>query len=226
MRPLADIEAAIRRAGLAPRGVVALAPDEQEQGLECCRSIVLVGFAGAPGWEAFACAPERGDGLAHPLDRWSRRVVGALAAEFGATALFPFDGPPYRPFQRWAQRAEPVYPSPIGLAIHARHGLWHSYRGALAFAGDLAAAAAQDGADRPASPCLSCSQRPCLSACPVGALTEAGYDVAACAAHLVTDAGRPCMAQGCLARRACPVAPAYGSDQAAFHMQAFLAARG
>jgi hypothetical protein len=61
----------------------------------------------------------------------------------------------------------------------------------------------------------------------VGAFTTAGYDVAACAAHVAAAAGADCLDLGCRARRACPVAPSghYRPEQARFHMEAFLAAR-
>src|SRR5262249_42217658 len=77
---------------------------------------------------------ERAAGGADPLDRWSRRVVGGLAAELGAAALYPFGGPPWLPFQRWAKKAEPLHSSPLSVLIHPDWGLWHSYRGALVFA--------------------------------------------------------------------------------------------
>ena len=64
-------------------------------------------------------------------------MVGELGQRFGATPLFPFDGPPWLPFQRWAARAEPLHASPIGPYIHPRHGLWHAWRGALAFEREL-----------------------------------------------------------------------------------------
>ena len=35
-------------------------------------------------------------------------------------------------------RAEAVAPSPLGILIHPDYGLWHAYRGALAFAERLA----------------------------------------------------------------------------------------
>ena len=58
-------------------------------------------------------------------------MIEALAGELGAKAFFPSGGLPYWPFQQWARRAEPVHPSPVGILIHPRYGLWHSYRGAL-----------------------------------------------------------------------------------------------
>jgi ferredoxin len=187
------------------------------------RTLVLAGNVGGSLWPAFSGSSEARDGAPDPLDRWSGRVIGALAQRMDALAVFPFGGPPYHPFQRWAQRAAPLAPSPIGVLIHPDHGLWQAFRGALALAAELPL---PPPAARP-SPCDSCAGRPCLSTCPVGAFTAAGYDVAACAGHIATPAGADCLAEGCRARRACPVGRPhhYPAAQAAFHMSAFLAAR-
>ncbi len=220
----APIVHAIEQRGLAARGAFALDDDERRGELADVATIALVGLGGRRGWAAFSASPEAEDGAADPLDRWSRNVVDPLAAELGARALYPFEGPPHWPFQRWARRAEPMHVSPLGLLIDRKDGLWRGYRGALAFAGRLAVPPLRAAA----SPCETCVARPCLSACPVGAFTSDGYDVAACAAHLRLPAGRPCMEGGCLARRACPVGAerAHQRAQAAFHMRAFLVARG
>lgn len=215
--------AAISGAGLVPRGALAVEEKERRGALADIGAIVLAGMAGRDGWSAFAASPEAADGADHPLDRWSRRVIEVLARDLGALALFPFGGPPFWPFQQWARRAEPVHPSPIGLLIHPRYGLWHSYRGALGFSEALDF---PEPATEP-SPCDSCRERPCLCACPIGAFSTAGYDVAGCAGHLEDPAGGDCMGFGCRARRACPVGAgdAYGPDQASFTMRAFLRAR-
>jgi hypothetical protein len=136
--------------------------------------------------------------------------------------LFPFDGPPFLPFQRWAQKAEPVHPSPLGILIHPDWGLWHAYRGALAFAERIDLPLP----DRRSSPCESCAGKPCLTACPVGAFTSAAYDVPTCVTHISAPAGAECIT-GCLARRACPVGLGYHhiAEQARFHQRAFLAAQ-
>ena len=223
-KTIETILAAVARAGLVPRGALRLDDGERRGELAGIRTIVLAGMAGRGGWDAFAQSPEAGDGFDHPLDRWSRRVIEALARDLGASPLFPFGGPPFWPFQQWARRAEPVHPSPIGLLIHPRYGLWHSYRGALGFreALDVAEPAAAP------SPCDSCRERWCLNACPVGAFSPSGYDVAACAGRLEDPAGADCMGAGCRARRACPIGAehAYGYEQANFTMRAFLRARG
>lgn len=183
--------------------------------------LVLIGNAGPTLWPVFD--GQRADGP-NPMNRWTRRVLDVLARDLGARALFPFDGPPWFPFQRWAQRAEAVYPSPVGMLIHPDHGLWHAYRGAFAFDHDIEGLPERDA--RP-SPCESCVDKPCLSTCPVTAFDGTRYDVVACAGHLRRPEGADCLDLGCRARRACPVGrdAVYVPAQARFHMEAFLASR-
>lgn len=190
---------------------------------EAVGTLIVIGNAGPAMWRAFSASPEAADGAPHPLNRWTERVITTLAAAFGARALFPFGGPPYLPFVAWAKRAAPVRESPLGILIHPEYGLWHAYRGALAFAGRLAL----PPRDPRVCPCEGCAEKPCLGACPVGAFGPAGYDVDACVEHIGAPAGTDCLNLGCRARRACPVGRArlYEADQAAFHMRAFLAAR-
>lgn len=228
---LDDINKALHKAGLTPRGAFTPEPEDGVPELAAGRpamTLVLAGNAGPAMWTAFSAARNPAVEL---LDDWSRDVLEPLARSFGAVALFPFRKP-HLPFQRWAQKAEPCYASPLGMFIHPDHGLWHGYRGALALAERLALPPAEN---RP-RPCDKCPDRPCLNTCPVGAFRvgdDAGggaatsYDVAACARHLDSPAGADCMALGCRARRACPEGQAarYQPAQAAFHMRAFLKSR-
>ena len=220
---LETVFSAIAAADLVSRGAFRLENGERQGALADISTIVLAGLTGREGWSAFAASPEAGDGAGHPLDRWSRRVIETLARELGAKAFFPFGGPPFWPFQQWARRAEPVHPSPVGILIHPRYGLWHSYRGALGFRQALAV---PEPAAVP-SPCDSCVGRWCLKACPVGAFSGSGYDVAGCVGYLKSPAGGDCMGFGCRARRACPVGAehAFAGEQANFLMSAFLRAQ-
>lgn len=187
----------------------------------------MVGVAGSRFWPGFAGSAEYLDGLPDALDRWSRRIGQNLAAQGGGVALFPFEGPPHWPFQRWAMRCEPVEPSLLGLLMHPEFGLWHAFRFALLLPSQPGAVAQNltqpDGRAGLAEVCVSCPGQPCLQACPVSAFAPGHYDVSACAGHLRTDASQDCMARGCLARRACPQGASwrYEETHAAFHMQAF-----
>ncbi|MDF1792939.1 MAG: ferredoxin [Thalassobaculaceae bacterium] len=214
MPPLSDLAARLSPLGLIPRGGFAVVPDD---GLDNTAVVVLVGNAGPALWPVFSA--QRRDGR-DPLDSWVRRRLTPVAARLGARLVMPNDGPPYAPFQRWAMRAEAVHPSPLGLLIHPRYGLWHAYRAALLFS----AAIELPDREETASPCADCTDRPCLSACPVGAFDGTGYDVPVCRAHAAGPRGHACRSGGCLARHACPVGRghAYGPAQQAFHMAAFL----
>jgi hypothetical protein len=165
-------------------------------------------------WAAFAPYI---DGAPHPLDRWTRRVVEPIATNFGARAVYPF-GAEAPPFQRWAERAETLHRSPLGILIHAEYGLWHAWRAALLFAERLPL---PPRAEAP-SPCDGCAEKPCLSACPVEAFGAAGYNVPACASHLASAAST-CQSIGCHARNACPAGAnwCYAPEQIRFHMTAF-----
>ncbi|MEJ6478058.1 MAG: ferredoxin [Octadecabacter sp.] len=181
------------------------------------QTILLFGPQQPDFWPTFTASPEYTDGATDPLDRWSTRVITALAADLGAQVLFPFGGPPFQPFIAWAKRTGRAWQSPVGLLIHDTAGLMVSYRGALVFTQHIALPATGN------SPCTTCPA-PCRTACPVGALTPDGYDVAGCKAHITTPAGNDCIGSGCAVRRACPVSQSYGRDpaQSEFHMRAFV----
>lgn len=180
-------------------------------------TLVLLGPREPGFWAAVTGSPEWADGRADPLDRWSARVVGALAETFGAAALFPFGGPPWLPFYSWALASGRAWVSPVRLLVHDRAGLMVSYRGALALPRRLWLPDPP-----PAPPCTGCG-RPCLAACPVAALGAAGYDLPACHGYLDTSPGADCMDRGCAVRRACPVSRSYGRlpAQSAYHMGLF-----
>lgn len=225
---LKRLDALLAVQGLMRRGVVRFTADEAAPEFGDGRkaaAVVLVGVTGDSMWPAFsAWRKTAGEGGgADPLDHWSEVVLDGIAIELGALPLYPSRAP-YQPFQSWAMRAEGLKASPLGLLIHPVFGLWHSFRGALAFAewDDEGADDAVACSTAP-HPCDSCIDKPCLAACPVGAISLEGFDVASCRAYLATDRGQAgCMTGGCLARDACPVGVAYRYPEAQvrFHMQA------
>lgn len=175
------------------------------------KTLLMLGPA-EPGFWAHITAQPEWDGAPDPMDRWSRRVIGRIACDLGAKALFPFGGAPYHPFYTWALRTGRVWDSPIKLLVHADQGLMVSFRGALALKQQI---------DLPPPlprPCDTCAA-PCLTICP--ALTGTGYDVPAC--HDLLDQGKDCMKLGCASRRACPLSLAYARlpEHSAYHMAQF-----
>ena len=135
---IATIARAAQAHHLAALGALHLAPDE----VPGHQSLVLLGPGGPGFWPHVSAAPEFADAAPDPLDRWSHRVITALAHDLGARAIFPWDGPPWPPFTGWARRSGRAWPSPVGLLVHDSHGLMLSFRGALALPHRLALPAA------------------------------------------------------------------------------------
>jgi transcriptional regulator with XRE-family HTH domain len=202
----------IFRDGFHPRGKDGVPGD--------AGTVLMIGNAGPAMWRTFSS--QRRDEV-DPMDAWTRWVLTRVGRKLGADVYFPFDGPPYLPFQQWAQRADSVYPSPIGPFIHPEFGLWHAYRGALVFTERLDLPVVE----RRPNPCDTCADVPCQTTCPVGAIGGEGYDVPACVDFLDSPSGAECMDRACLARHACPVGHdfRYLPAQARFHMEKFLAVR-
>jgi hypothetical protein len=185
------------------------------------RRLLLIGNGGSSFWQKFSHSPEYRDNNPDPLDRWSRRTGMQLARKLGGIALFPFDGPPYLPFQSWAKKTAQIAPSRISMVMHARFGLWHAYRFALALP-DLQTGSAQGQIFT--SPCMDCEDQPCLKACPVDAFSGDGFGAGQCIKYLAQDAETTCRRLGCEARRSCPVGKdfIYQPSHAQFHMDAFV----
>ena len=130
---------AISQSGLVPSGAMRLEDSERDGELADIRTIVLAGMVGNEGWGAFAGSTEARDGAEHPLDRWSQRVIEAIARELGAKATVSFRRSAFLavPAMGAARRARPSFsdrrpdPSPLralaflswraGFSRSARH---------------------------------------------------------------------------------------------------------
>lgn len=194
-----DLSGRLAEHGLRISGVALPVPAD---GLpDWVAAITLVSPLEPAFWSIYSTSAEATDGLADPVDRWSRRIIGRLACDFDAKAYFPFGGPPHRPFYSWAIRSGSACSSPVSLLADGVAGLFVSYRGALALRH-------VPEVDLPAAPCSTCETKPCLSACPANALGSSGYDVPVCHSFLDTADGKDCLASGCMTRRACPIGKA------------------
>lgn len=194
-------------------------PKEDEPLPNGTKSVLLLGPLEPDFWSHVKSSPEFLDGEANPLDRWSTRTISQIAHQVQATPLFPFGGPPWLPFFKWAIQTGRCWSSPIGLLVHDTAGLLVSFRGGLALPIyiELPANSSQ-------SPCLTCEDRPCLDSCPIDALTETGYDSKSCITHIRSSVGQECLTNGCIVRRSCPISVSFprSEEQSRFHQEALL----
>jgi hypothetical protein len=183
------------------------------------RGIVVVGNGGAAFWQAFrAAVPAPSADERHPLDRFTRSAVEDATADLaGARRHFPFDpGPGTLDFQALGELAGLGRPSLVGVLVHPEFGPWIALRAAIVVPGEVVAPRPADGFD----PCPRCVERPCVAACPTGAVGPQGWDVPRCVAHrLAAEAN---CAAGCSARLDCVYGRAHRPppDALAFHQAA------
>lgn len=207
--------AALDRAGFQLQAVLAVAdlPAEWGAGLGDYRQLILFGHRGQRLWEAVAAA---GGGGPDPIDDYTRHTVDAWLADHlpgvRHTLLYPaLPGVPL-PAVNFAGLGEWLgwqRPSPLGLGIHPDWGTWFAYRAAVLADSVLPLSVRVV----PTRPCDRCSGKPCVSACPAGAVSESGFKGRDCASWRLAPESR--CAGDCAARRACPVGPAhrYGDEQ-------------
>lgn len=216
MAMMETLETLLEPHGLLVLGGFAVTPEDRAPappGGGAARFCAMIGNAGSAMWAPFSAArrPEP-----HPLNAWNRRVLDPIAARLGAAVAYPFDEP-FQPFPRWAERTGTIFATPMTPAIHPVYGPWFALRGALFTAAPLC-----PPTPPATSPCESCADKPCLSACPSGAIQA--KDGAICQTYLEPRPESDCVTHACRARRSCPVGRAYAYEpaHARFHMEAFV----
>jgi hypothetical protein len=196
------------------------------------RTLIVIGNGGGAFWEAYQGRIARDPAAAEapdPLDAFTRSVVedavAPLRAELGGSVsiVYPFDVvPPVLSFMHLAECAGLGSPSLLGILVHPVYGPWMALRAALLLpyaCADMPRPA--DGFD----PCPTCIERPCIAACPGGAIGPGGWDIPRCGAHRLSGTGDGCDA-GCHARIACVLGPEhrYPPEALAFHQSRSLGA--
>lgn len=179
-------------------------------GLEGGRQLLLFGNGGRDFWTALG---QFQASSAHPVDEFSQRVVqqfmAAALPDVRYRILYP--GPSVVPLQQLGELAGWHHPSPMMVGINDVFGLWYAYR-VLVMADSRLQPAAPVAAP---SPCGACVDKPCVRACPAGALAQGTLELARCLDQRLAAASS--CRQTCLARTACPVASEHRYTDAQIH---------
>lgn len=183
------------------------------------RSLVLLGQAGTRLWDRHV---RHNLDRADPFDDTSRDLVTTWFEHHHPNATWEvvYPGETLLPLGQLAEQVGWGRPSPLGLTIHSHYGLWIAHR--IGFVTDLEFDRAPNPLEA-AHPCDDCADKPCETACPVGAVSStSGFDVLTCANHRA-PVGSGCEFR-CPARSACPVGLdyAYGDTQMKHHYSAGL----
>lgn len=178
---------------------LAIAPGE--------RQLILIGHAGRRLWE---CVQASGIGGENPIDDYSTRTVRQWFAEHqpGQRYRLLFPGEQPIGLQALGALAGWHHPSPIMVGVDRQWGSWYAYRAVVIADTNFQPSVAQTGR----SPCPDCQARPCIPACPAGALRDGRFDLDTCSRFRL-QADSPC-SDGCLARQACPVGSEHRYDPA------------
>jgi len=119
---LADVNEALQKAGLTPRGAFHPQPEDGVPELAIGRpvmTLVLADNAGPTMWAAFSTERDPAFDL---LDDWSRDVLEPIAKTFGAKALFPLSDRRWRRERRSAGPETGLRPGfHVAAGNHSRH---------------------------------------------------------------------------------------------------------
>ena len=179
--------------------------------------LIMLGQGGRGLWDSMEAEGYESD---NRFDDYARTGVAEFAASMGEPAweiIYPSDV--LLPLGRMAEFSGWGAPSPLGLTINDTFGLWLAHRVVFLIDADIPVSTSTT-----THPCTTCADAPCVSACPVGAVsTTTGFDVDACSNSESRMALRARTAAW--ARIACPIGPEhrYGDAQMVHHYASGLA---
>lgn len=208
-----NVHAVFSLKSLPPEVLATLALTDEERGR--FRQLVLIGHRGRDFWTALQ---RRGMHGAHPVDQFvTERVAAWMDGPLQGHAwrqVFP--GPHPVGLQRLGELAGWHHPSPFWVGVDSAWGSWFGYRAVVLADTHLALTPRRETP----SPCDSCSNKPCIQACPAGALASertGAWQLQACLDFRKQPAS-PCQDR-CLARNTCPVGAdhRYADSQIAYH---------
>jgi len=169
------------------------------------RQLILLGHGGRLLWERIQVNGCTGE---HPIDDYTlhtiRRCFAEHLPETRYRILYPGDHPVG--LQALGTLAGWHHASPFMVGIDGEWGTWYAYRAVILADTDFRPSPAVDRD----SPCASCGDKPCISACPAKAMAGGAFALDKCLTFRKRH-DSPC-AITCLARLACPVGSAHRYD--------------
>ncbi len=175
------------------------------------RQLILLGHGGRLLWERVQATNPTGE---HPIDDYCTRIVAQWFAEVlpghRYHLLYPDNSPTQRPIglQALGTLAGWHHPAPFMVGIDDEWGSWFAYRAALLTDTDFLPFFRVDRRN----PCSSCTEQPCIPACPAEALADGRFDLKKCLSYRQQPDSR--CAATCQARLACPVGAEHRYDEA------------
>src|SRR6185369_8365599 len=171
------------------------------------RQLILIGHGGRTMWAAMKAADIAAD---HPIDEFSIGITQRWLAGLSHTIAYPAEisvG-----LQALGKLAGWHHDSPFRVGVNASWGSWYAYRVVVLTDSDFVPTPPQVTV----SPCSRCQGKPCVAACPAGALNGEIFDLQKCIAYRRAPSSR-CQTT-CVARISCPVGSEhrYNDEQIAY----------
>jgi len=177
--------------------------------------LILLGNGGSQFWESMHRQRAMSDEDEDPVDNYFIRTIeNTFDADPTYRIMYP--GNHLLPLQELGKLVGWHHDSPLGLGIHPVFGLWFAYRGIIMTNTEFIPAV--DDFDAPSeSPCASCDQKPCITACPAAAVTKSGLKIKLCTGYRLESDSR-CQSR-CVSRLVCPIGRDYRylEEQMAYH---------
>lgn len=218
----------LNRAGLNLQAVFNLSelPDEitasiseHVPDLSRFKQLIIFGHGGTRMWESVQRSEFTDSEFSdsdHPIDSFSVDIVNRYFADAcsgnSVEILYPHSSR-IVPLQKLGTLAGWHHASPFRVGINAEWGSWFAYRAVVLADTEFEVTPKMDAP----SPCDSCEEKPCITACPADALAGNHGSLQPCIDYRLTDDSR-CKAR-CFSRLACPVAVEhrYSMEQINYH---------